>query len=59
MSAVSLWTCSLIRRTTTGVPAGSPVEHVDVTAAMHDPPVGRTVSLSLWTEEAPAPGVRP
>jgi Fe-S-cluster-containing dehydrogenase component len=35
------------------VPRDGAAEHVDVTAAMHDPPVGRSITLTLWTEEQP------
>jgi Fe-S-cluster-containing dehydrogenase component len=33
------------------VPRQSPVERVDVTAAMHDPPTGRAITLDLVTPE--------
>jgi Fe-S-cluster-containing dehydrogenase component len=33
------------------VPLGSPTEQIDVTAAMHDPPVGRSISLTLLAED--------
>ncbi len=33
------------------VPRQSPAPLVDVTAAMHEPPTGRTISLNLLTEE--------
>jgi hypothetical protein len=32
----------------TMVPRERPVEHVDVTAAMHNRPVGLPISLNLW-----------
>ena len=34
------------------VPQGSRVEQVDVTAAMHQPPIGGPISLNLLTDEA-------
>src|SRR5262245_57597394 len=37
------------------VPRTSGVEHVDVTAAMHDPPTGGRMSLNLWTEDPANP----
>jgi Fe-S-cluster-containing dehydrogenase component len=33
------------------VPRSSPVEQVDVTAAMHDPPAGRSIALTLLETE--------
>ena len=33
------------------VPRHSPVEQLDVTAAMHEPPVGRSITLNLLTPE--------
>ena len=27
------------------------VEHIDVTAAMHDAPIGRSIALNLLTDE--------
>jgi hypothetical protein len=33
------------------VPRSSPVEQVDVTSAMHDPPPGRSISLNLLSAD--------
>jgi hypothetical protein len=39
------------------VPRHSPVEHVDVTAAMHEPPTGNVIALNLLSDTTPHPEV--
>lgn len=38
------------------VPRHSPADHVDVTAAMHDPPVGQSISLNVLPDAFFEPG---
>jgi Fe-S-cluster-containing dehydrogenase component len=41
------------------VPRRAAAGHVDVTAAMHEPPGGNRIALTLLAEGAPEPGVQP